>query len=80
MKEITSIEQYQEIISHENAIILFTANWCPDCIVIKPFMPSIVEKYSNYHFYLVEISKDATKRTRLTDLFQARWSLRYSIR
>ena len=29
MKEITSIEQYQEIISHENAIILFTANWCP---------------------------------------------------
>ena len=53
MKEITSIEQYQEIISHENAIILFTANWCPDCIVIKPFMPSIVEKYSNYHFYSI---------------------------
>ena len=53
MKEIVSIEQYQEIISRENAIILFTANWCPDCIVIKPFMPSIVEKYSDYNFYSI---------------------------
>lgn len=53
MKEITSIEQYQEIINQENAIILFTANWCPDCIVIKPFMPSIVEKYSDYNFYSI---------------------------
>lgn len=53
MKEIVSVEQYQEIISRENAIILFTANWCPDCIVIKPFMPSIVEKYSDYNFYSI---------------------------
>jgi hypothetical protein len=26
----------------------------------------------NYHFYLTEISKDATRRTRLTDLFQSK--------
>ena len=44
MNEITSVEQYHEVIMNENAIILFTANWCPDCMVIKPFMPSIVEK------------------------------------
>ena len=41
MKEITTVEQYQEIIKNENVIILFTANWCPDCMVIKPFMPKI---------------------------------------
>lgn len=34
-------------------------------------MEYVEEDDSNYHFYLVEISKDATKRTRLTDLFQA---------
>ena len=38
---------------NENAIILFTANWCPDCMVIKPFMPSIVEKYNQYNFYTI---------------------------
>ena len=53
MKEITTVEQYQEIIKNENVIILFTANWCPDCMVIKPFMPNIEEKYSNYQFYTV---------------------------
>ena len=53
MKEITTVEQYQEIIKNENVIILFTANWCPDCMVIKPFMPKIEENSSNYQFYTV---------------------------
>ncbi len=53
MKEITSVEQYREIIENENVIIVFTANWCPDCMVIKPFMPSIVEKYNDYNFYSI---------------------------
>ena len=53
MNEITSVEQYHEVIMNENAIILFTANWCPDCLVIKPFMPSIVEKYNQYNFYTI---------------------------
>ena len=53
MKDITSVEQYREIIENEDVIILFTANWCPDCMVIKPFMPSIIEKYSDYKFYSI---------------------------
>ena len=53
MKDITSVEQYREIIENEGVIILFTANWCPDCMVIKPFMPSIIEKYSDYKFYSI---------------------------
>lgn len=53
MKEITSVEQYREVVANEKAIILFTANWCPDCLVIKPFMPSVVEKYNEYNFYTI---------------------------
>ena len=53
MKDITSVEQYRESIENEDVIILFTANWCPDCMVIKPFMPSIIEKYSDYKFYSI---------------------------
>ena len=53
MQEIISMEAFNEAIKHGNAIIMFTANWCPDCLVIKPFLPQIIEKYSNYRFYLV---------------------------
>lgn len=53
MKEIKTIEEFKEVTSTEKSIILFTANWCPDCMVIKPFMPSIIEKYTNFNFYTV---------------------------
>lgn len=53
MKEISTIEEFKELTANGKSIILFTANWCPDCIVIKPFMPSIVEKYSDFNFYTV---------------------------
>jgi len=53
MKELTSIEQYKESIKSRKSIIMFTANWCPDCLVIKPFLPSIVEKFTDYDFYTI---------------------------
>lgn len=53
MTEINSIEQFKELIQNGKSIVLFTANWCPDCMVIKPFMPAIVEKYSDFKFYTV---------------------------
>ena len=53
MKEIKTVEQFNESIQNGKSIILFTANWCPDCMVIKPFMPAITEKYQDYTFYTV---------------------------
>ncbi len=53
MKEIKSIEEFKEVTATGKSIILFTANWCPDCIVIKPFMPSVIEKYTDFNFYTV---------------------------
>lgn len=53
MKEIKTIEEFKEVTSTGKSIILFTANWCPDCMVIKPFMPSVIEKYTNFNFYTV---------------------------
>ena len=53
MKAITSMEQFENQVKQGNSIVMFTANWCPDCIVIKPFLPEIVEKYSDYKFYSV---------------------------
>lgn len=53
MKEINTIEEFKEVTAKGKSVILFTANWCPDCLVIKPFMPSVVEKYSDFNFYSV---------------------------
>lgn len=50
--EITSLEQY-ELVTKERAIVLFTANWCPDCVFIKPFMSELVEKNASFTFYVV---------------------------
>jgi thiol-disulfide isomerase/thioredoxin len=54
MKNLENIEQYNTIInSEEKSIFLFSADWCPDCRVIEPFLPEIEEKYSNCTFYYV---------------------------
>lgn len=53
MQEINSIEQFETLINQEKSIVMFTANWCPDCMVIKPFLPEIEEKFNEYKFYSV---------------------------
>lgn len=34
--------------------MLFTADWCPDCRVIEPFLPELEEKYTEYQFVVVD--------------------------
>ncbi|MGG6433567.1 thioredoxin family protein [Anoxybacillus sp. D401a] len=62
MKKIESIEQYNEVIQRGKVIMMFTADWCPDCQVIKPILPEIEEQFSDYTFYAVD-------RDQLLDLF-----------
>lgn len=64
MKTIERMEQYNEVIQHGKVIMMFTADWCPDCQVIKPILPEIEEQFSDYTFYAVD-------RDRLLDLFTA---------
>lgn len=53
MKEIKSVEEFKKIIAGK-VIVMFTANWCPDCTFIKPFMPEIEKNNSEYTFYSVD--------------------------
>ncbi|MGL4373067.1 MAG: thioredoxin family protein, partial [Turicibacter sp.] len=53
MKEISSVEEFKKSIQSGKVMVLFTGSWCPDCMVIKPFMPQIAQKYSEYEFYQV---------------------------
>ncbi|WP_096189773.1 thioredoxin family protein [Evansella halocellulosilytica] len=53
MKDITSNEQFNEVVNHENAVLMFSAGWCPDCVVIEPHLPEIEERFNQFTFYKI---------------------------
>lgn len=55
MTAIHSMEEFKKAASADGVnVFTFSANWCPDCRFIEPFMPKLVETYSDYHFYYVD--------------------------
>ncbi|WP_249030438.1 thioredoxin family protein [Tannockella kyphosi] len=50
--EILSLEQFENACK-EKSVFLFTADWCPDCVFIKPFIGEIVEANKDYTFYMI---------------------------
>lgn len=54
MKQLESTEQYKGIKQNEKTILMFSANWCPDCRFIDPFLPEIEAENSQYTFYYVD--------------------------
>lgn len=56
MEILQSMEQFELLKKGENTVFVFSADWCGDCRVIEPVLPSIEEKYSHYQF--VKIDRD----------------------
>ena len=54
MEKLESIEQYKEIIGKENVILMFSADWCPDCRFIEPVLPEIESENKAFTFYYVD--------------------------
>jgi thiol-disulfide isomerase/thioredoxin len=57
MQKIESVEQYKEVIQSGKHIMMFSADWCPDCRFIEPVLPEIVDNYQDYQFYYVDRDK-----------------------
>ncbi len=58
MQSLETAQQLEQLIQQDKVSVLtFSANWCPDCTFIKPFMPKLIEKYSDYDFYYVDRDK-----------------------
>jgi len=53
MEKLQSIEQYHEVIQGK-CIMMFTADWCPDCHFVDPFIDEVVQQYSDYQFLSVD--------------------------
>ncbi len=55
MRALETAEQFSEAKEQDGiSVFVFSANWCPDCRFIEPFMPRLIEKYSDYNFYYVD--------------------------
>lgn len=55
MDQLTSVEEFEEQYKKDGVtIFVFSANWCPDCVYIKPFMPKLIDKYKDYKFIYVD--------------------------
>lgn len=50
--EINTVEEFDKI-RVGKTIIMFTADWCPDCMFVKPFIGEIVENNPEYKFYVI---------------------------
>jgi len=54
MKNLTSLEQFEQLRDGGKTIFMFSANWCPDCRVIEPILPEIEAKFSEFTFIHVD--------------------------
>ncbi|PIC56332.1 thiol reductase thioredoxin [Sporosarcina sp. P12(2017)] len=54
MKKLESLEQFEQLKQEERVIFLFTADWCPDCRVIEPFLPTLEIEFAEYEFISVD--------------------------
>lgn len=50
---IKSLEDFQKAIQ-KKCIIVFSTNWCPDCIYMKSYLEHLVESNQTYQFYYVD--------------------------
>ncbi|MFD1851080.1 thioredoxin family protein [Oceanobacillus bengalensis] len=56
MKNLESVDQYNELTKNENVIALFSADWCGDCHFLEPELPEIEAAFPDYTF--IKIDRD----------------------
>lgn len=55
MKNLTSLEQFETLYKEDKVtMFVFSADWCPDCRFIEPFLPKVIEDYDDFNFIYVD--------------------------
>lgn len=54
MEKLQSIEQFNELKQTKKVVFVFSADWCPDCRFIDPFMPEVEAKFNDFTFIYVD--------------------------
>lgn len=50
--EINSLEEFDQV-RIGKTLFMFTADWCPDCMFVKPFIGEIVDNNPEFKFYVI---------------------------
>ena len=64
MEMIKTLEQFETVTSIGKNIVIFSAQWCRDCLFIKPHLPAIIANFPDWNFFfvdrddLIELCKD----------------------
>ncbi|MGE7978425.1 thioredoxin family protein [Psychrobacillus sp. NPDC093200] len=54
MENLQSIDQFEQLKNTGKVVFKFTADWCPDCHFIDPFMGEVEEQFSEFQFISVD--------------------------
>lgn len=54
MQTLQTEQELTTILAEGKTVLLFSADWCPDCRLIEPFMPEIEEEFSEFKFIYVD--------------------------
>ncbi|MCM3725439.1 thioredoxin family protein [Neobacillus cucumis] len=54
MKNLESLEQFEQLRNQGKTIFMFSAQWCGDCRFIEPVLPEIEEKFNEFTFIHVD--------------------------
>jgi len=57
MKKLENVKQYEELKENSKVIFLFSADWCPDCRFIDPFIDDVAAAYPEFTFVYVDRDK-----------------------
>lgn len=57
MENLESIDQFEQLKNTGKVVFKFTADWCPDCHFIDPFMGEVEEQFSEFQFISVDRDK-----------------------
>lgn len=56
---LNNMEEFYEAIEQEQkTIVYFFTKWCPDCFVLKPYLPKIEKEFPEVMFYKMNRDKD----------------------
>ncbi|WP_079708224.1 thioredoxin family protein [Paraliobacillus ryukyuensis] len=54
MQTLQNEQELTSILENGKTVLLFSADWCPDCRLIEPFMPEIEQTYDSFQFVYVD--------------------------
>lgn len=50
-----NIMDLAKYINQDHVVLFFSADWCPDCAIIKPVLPSLEKEFYQWKFWMVDV-------------------------